>query len=54
MRPGLTHQMQNLMIDDFDLRFPVSAHTALFYPDKKDNLYKVVVLDLQSNKTQIR
>ena len=35
---GLT-QMQNLTIDDFDLRFRVSAHTTLFYPDKKDNLY---------------
>ena len=38
----------------FDLRFWVSAHTTLFYPDKKDNLYKVVVLDHQSKKTQIR
>ena len=51
---GLTQQMQNLTIDDFVLRFRVSAHTTLFYPDKKDNLYKVVVLDHQSNKTQIR
>ena len=50
----LTQQMQNLAIDDFDLRFRVSAHTALFYPNEKDNLYKVVVLDHQSNKTQIR
>ena len=51
---GLTQQMQNLTIDDFDLRFRVSAHTTLFYADKKGNLYKVVVLDHQSNKTQIR
>ena len=51
---GLTQQMQNLTIDDFDLRFRVSAHTTLFLPDKKDNFCKVVVLDHQSNKTQIR
>ena len=50
---GLTQQIQNLTIDDSDLRFRVSAQTTLFYPDKK-NLYKVVVLDHQSNKTQIR
>ena len=51
---GLTRQMQNLTIDDFDLHFRVSTHTTLFYPDKKDNSYEVVVLDHQSNKTQIR
>ena len=51
---GLTQQMQNLTIDNFDLRFRVSAHTTLFYPYKKDNLFKVCVLDHQSNKTQIR
>ena len=51
---GLTQQMQNLTIDDFDLCFRVSAHTTLFYPDKKDNFYKTVLLDHQSNKTQIR
>ena len=33
---GLTQQMQKLTIDDFDLRFRVSAHTTLLYPDKKD------------------
>ena len=37
---GLTQQMQNLMIDDFDLRFRVSAHTTLFYPDKKTTYIK--------------
>ena len=51
---GLTQQIQNLTIDDFDLRFQVFANTTLFYPDKKDDLYKVVALDHQSNKTQIR
>ena len=47
---GLT-QMQNLTIDDFDLLFRVSTHTTLIYPDEKDNLYKVVLLDHQPNKT---
>ena len=32
---GLTQQMQILTIDDFDFCFRVSAHTTLFYPDKK-------------------
>ena len=40
--------MQNLTIDVFVLRFLVSTHTALFYPDKKDSLYKVVAIDHQS------
>ena len=46
--------MQILTIDVFVLRFRVSTHTTLFYPDKKESLYKVVVIDHQSNKTQIR
>ena len=50
----LTKQIQYLIIDDFDLPFRVSTHTTLFYPDKKGNLYEVVVLDYQSNKTPIR
>ena len=51
---GQTQKMQNLTTDDFDLRFRVSTHTTFFYLDKKDNLYKVVEIDRQSNKTQIR
>ena len=35
---GLTQQMQNLTIDDSELPFRVSAHTTLFYPDKKRQL----------------
>ena len=51
---GLTQKMQNFNIDDFYLRYRVSTNTALFYPDKKDNISRLVVLENQVNKTQIR
>ena len=50
----LTQLEQILVIDDFVLRFRVSTQTTLFYTDKKDNICEIIVLDHQSNKTQIR
>ena len=49
---GLTQQVQNLTINDFDLRFRVPIHTTALYFDKKENLFKIVVPHHQSNKTQ--
>ena len=42
---GLTQQMNNLTIDVTASRIQVPAKTTLFYPDKKDKLYQISVIE---------
>ena len=49
---GLTQSMSNLTVDDSDPRFQVPVDTVLFYPDRKDSLFKITVKSHKNNKTQ--
>ena len=51
---GLTQQMNNLIIDDNASRFQVPPKTTIFYPDKKDKLYQISVIEHHLGKTKIR
>ena len=51
---GLTQQMNNLIIDDTASRIQVPPKTTLVYPDKKDKLYQISVIEHHLGKTKIR
>ena len=54
---GLTQQMINLIIDDTASRFqvpPPPPKTILFYPDKKDKVYQISVIEHHLGKTKFR
>ena len=40
---GLTQSMSNLAVDHSDPRLQFHVDTVLFYPDKKDKLFKINV-----------
>ena len=42
---GLTNQMNSLMIDDTASCLQVVLKTTLFYPDKKEKLYQISVIE---------
>ena len=42
---GLTQQISELTINDDISRFLIPVGTILFYPDRKDNLYKISILE---------
>ena len=47
---GLTQSMNNLTVDDSDPRFQVPVDTVLFYPDRKDRLFKLTVKSYKTTK----
>ena len=46
--------MNNVIIDDTASRFQVPLNTTHFYPDKKDKLYQISVIEHHLGKTKIR
>ena len=51
---GLTQQISELTINDDISRFLIPVGTILFYPDRKDNLYKVSILEHDLVKSKVR
>ena len=51
---GLTQQISELTINDDISRFLIPVGTILFYPDRKDNLYKVFILEHDLVRSQVR
>ena len=45
--------MNNLIIDDTASRFQVPPKTTLFYPDKKDKLYQISVIEDHLGKLKL-
>ena len=51
---GLTQQISELTINDNISRFLIPVGTILIYPDRKDNLYKVSILEHDSVNSKVR
>ena len=51
---GLTQQISELTINDDISRFLIPVGTILFYPDRKDNLYKVSILEHDLVRSKVR
>ena len=51
---GLTQQISELTINDYISRFLIPVGTILFYPDRKDNLYKVSILEHNLVRSKVR
>ena len=50
---GLTQSMSNLTVDDSDPRFQVPVDTVLFYPDRKERLFKLTVKSHKITKLKL-
>ena len=51
---GLTQQISELTINDDISRFLIPVGNILFYPDRKDNLYKVSILEHDLVRSKVR
>ena len=51
---GVTQQISELTINDDIYRFLISIGTILFYPDWKNNLYKVSILEHDLIRSKLR